>query len=196
MLSGMSLYIDLVLHASLHSRLVGRTPQQPDRRVFAGECVQGALELGLNVVGQAAALDGAGDHLVGDLFGGGRDEVVGLEAVTGEQVGERLLAEVALHGRSGGAPVRLGGLVAPGSLRHLDDGVSIAFTVTDGRASVPVRFAGIVPALFREGSGVVADGRFRPDGGFAADTILAKHDERYMPPEVAGVLHKSGSLKR
>jgi cytochrome c-type biogenesis protein CcmE len=95
-----------------------------------------------------------------------------------------------------GTPVRLGGMVARGSLRHLGDGVSIAFVVTDGAASVPVRFSGIVPALFREGSGVVADGRFRNDGGFAADTILAKHDERYMPPQVAGALHKSESLKR
>jgi cytochrome c-type biogenesis protein CcmE len=95
-----------------------------------------------------------------------------------------------------GKAIRLGGMVETGSLRRMADGVSIAFTVTDGQASVPVRFSGIVPALFREGSGVVADGRFRPDGSFAADTILAKHDERYMPPQVAGALHKSESLKR
>lgn len=99
------------------------------------------------------------------------------------------------HFRPGQA-VRLGGMVARGSVQRLPDGVTIAFTVTDGQASVPVRFSGIVPALFREGSGVVADGRFRADGSFAADTILAKHDERYMPPEVAGALHKSESLKR
>ena len=95
-----------------------------------------------------------------------------------------------------GQAVRLGGLVAAGSLRRLPDGVSILFTVTDGQAGVPVRFAGIAPALFREGSGVVADGRFLPGGGFLADTILAKHDERYQPPRVAGALHRSGSLRR
>lgn len=92
--------------------------------------------------------------------------------------------------------VRLGGLVEKGSLRHLPDGVTITFVVTDGKARVPVRFAGIVPALFREGSGVVADGKFDAQGQFVAQTILAKHDERYMPPEIAGAMHKSESLDK
>ncbi|UAK26346.1 cytochrome c maturation protein CcmE [Sphingomonas nostoxanthinifaciens] len=95
-----------------------------------------------------------------------------------------------------GAAVRLGGMVTKGSLRRAADGVTIDFVVTDGAASVPVRFSGIVPALFREGSGVVADGRFQSGGLFVADTILAKHDERYMPPEIAGAMHKSESLKK
>ena len=95
-----------------------------------------------------------------------------------------------------GAAVRLGGMVEKGSLRHLPDGVTISFAVTDNAASVPVRFKGIVPALFREGSGVVADGRFDANGQFVAETILAKHDERYMPPEIAGAMHKSESLKK
>ena len=95
-----------------------------------------------------------------------------------------------------GAGVRLGGMVEKGSLKHLSDGVTITFMVTDNAASVPVRFKGIVPALFREGSGVVADGRFDGAGQFVAETILAKHDERYMPPEVAGAMHKSESLKK
>ncbi len=95
-----------------------------------------------------------------------------------------------------GAAVRLGGMVEKGSLKRLADGVTITFVVTDGGASVPVRFSGIVPALFREGSGVVADGRFDAAGQFVAATILAKHDERYMPPEVAGAMHKSESLKK
>ena len=94
-----------------------------------------------------------------------------------------------------GRAVRLGGMVTQGSLKKLPDGVSILFAVNDGAASVPVRFQGIVPALFREGSGVVADGRFEPGGTFVADTILAKHDENYMPPQVAGAMHKSDSLK-
>lgn len=94
-----------------------------------------------------------------------------------------------------GRAVRLGGMVEQGSVRRLPDGVSIAFTVTDGVATVPVRFTGIVPDLFREGSGVVAEGTFQPGGGFTATTILAKHDERYMPPQVAGAMHKSKSLE-
>ncbi|WP_230769883.1 cytochrome c maturation protein CcmE [Sphingomonas sp. Leaf4] len=93
-------------------------------------------------------------------------------------------------------PVRLGGMVAAGSVAHAADGVTITFTVTDGTASIPVRFAGIAPDLFREGSGVVAEGRFVAGGGFVADNLLAKHDERYMPPQAAGAMHKTESLKR
>ena len=95
-----------------------------------------------------------------------------------------------------GAAVRLGGMVEKGSIKRLPDGVTITFVVTDGGASLPVRFSGIVPALFREGSGVVADGKFDATGQFVAATILAKHDERYMPPQVAGAMHKSESLKK
>jgi cytochrome c-type biogenesis protein CcmE len=94
-----------------------------------------------------------------------------------------------------GRAVRLGGMVRQGSLKRAADGLTIDFVVTDGQADVPVRFSGIVPALFREGSGVVADGRFEQSGRFAADTILAKHDERYMPPQVAGAMHKSESVE-
>jgi len=95
-----------------------------------------------------------------------------------------------------GTAVRLGGMVEKGSLKRLPDGVTISFVVTDNAASVPVRFKGIVPALFREGSGVVADGKFDATGQFLAEQILAKHDERYMPPEVAGAMHKSESLQK
>ena len=95
-----------------------------------------------------------------------------------------------------GTAVRLGGMVEKGSLAHLPDGVTITFVVTDNAASVPVRFKGIVPALFREGSGVIADGKFDAQGKFEAQTILAKHDERYMPPEIAGAMHKSESMKK
>ncbi|GAA0457609.1 MULTISPECIES: cytochrome c maturation protein CcmE [Sphingomonas] len=91
--------------------------------------------------------------------------------------------------------VRLGGMVAPGSIQRQPDGVTIAFTVTDGAAQVPVRFSGIAPDLFKENSGVVAEGRFLADGSFVADNLLAKHDERYMPPEVAGKMHKSETLE-
>ncbi|HEU4961596.1 MAG TPA: cytochrome c maturation protein CcmE [Sphingomonas sp.] len=95
-----------------------------------------------------------------------------------------------------GKAVRLGGIVEAGSVKHLPDGVSIRFVVTDGKASVPVRFSGIVPDLFREKSGVVAEGQFQPDGSFVATNLLAKHDEKYMPPQVAGAMHKTESLEQ
>lgn len=91
-----------------------------------------------------------------------------------------------------GRRFRLGGLVVQGSLQRLADGRTIAFTVTDTAYDVPVRYAGIVPDLFREGQGVVAHGRVGPDGVFVADELLAKHDEKYMPPEVAKALQNAG----
>jgi cytochrome c-type biogenesis protein CcmE len=94
-----------------------------------------------------------------------------------------------------GREVRLGGMVVKGSLRHAKDGVTINFKVTDGMKTVPVRFRGIAPDLFREGSGVVAEGTFQPGGLFVADNLLAKHDERYMPPQLAGAMHKTGRVK-
>lgn len=93
-------------------------------------------------------------------------------------------AEIAGGKASPGQHVRLGGMVEKGSIRKLADGVTIRFTVGDGQADVPVVYRGIVPDLFREGSGAVAEGQVSPDGTFVADTILAKHDERYMPPEL------------
>jgi len=81
--------------------------------------------------------------------------------------------------------MRLGGMVERGSLKRDPDGLTIRFTVSDTKAETPVVYRGITPDLFREGSGVVAEGRLNPDGLFVADTILAKHDERYMPPQIA-----------
>ena len=80
--------------------------------------------------------------------------------------------------------VRLGGMVENGSLKTEPDGVTIAFIVGDGKARVPVRFQGIVPSLFKEGSGVVAEGKLGADGTFVADNLLAKHDEKYVPREL------------
>ena len=80
--------------------------------------------------------------------------------------------------------MRLGGMVEKGSLARDRDGITIRFTVSDGNATTPVVYRGIAPDLFREGSGVVAEGRLTPAGLFVADTILAKHDERYMPPQM------------
>ena len=95
-----------------------------------------------------------------------------------------------------GTPIRLGGMVATGSVKKLPDGITTAFTVTDNAATVPVTYRGILPDLFREGSGVVAEGRVAAGGAFVADTILAKHDERYMPPQVAGAMHKTETLEK
>ena len=80
--------------------------------------------------------------------------------------------------------VRLGGMVEKGSLHTAPDGVTVDFVVGDGKARVPVRFAGIVPSLFVEGSGVVAEGKLGRDGTFVADNLLAKHDENYVPRQM------------
>jgi cytochrome c-type biogenesis protein CcmE len=90
-----------------------------------------------------------------------------------------------------GQRLRIGGLVKTGSFTHLE-GKSITFAVTDGKAEVPVAYTGLVPDLFREGQGVVAEGALDGKGVFQADNILAKHDERYMPREVADALKKQG----
>lgn len=86
-----------------------------------------------------------------------------------------------------GQAVRLGGMVEAGSIQTAADGITVHFVVGDGSARIPVRFTGIVPALFVEGSGVVAEGRLGPDGRFVADNLLAKHDENYTPRELEGM---------
>ena len=93
-----------------------------------------------------------------------------------------------------GRLVRLGGLVETGSLAHLPDG-TVRFGVSDRAAADQVVFRGDLPDLFREGQGVVTQGVFRPDGVFEAREVLAKHDERYMPREVADALKKSGEWR-
>lgn len=90
-----------------------------------------------------------------------------------------------------GTRMRIGGLVKPGSIER-GDNLLVRFAVTDGKTDIAVRYQGIVPDLFREGQGVVAEGRLDPGGVFAADTVLAKHDERYMPREVVDALKKTG----
>ena len=102
-------------------------------------------------------------------------------------------ADIAAGKAEQGRAVRLGGMVERGSIKHLPDGVTIRFVLTDGDAETQVLFRGIPPDLFREGSGAVAEGRLQ-NGTFVADTILAKHDERYMPPELGNLSaeHKAG----
>ncbi|MGZ5997790.1 MAG: cytochrome c maturation protein CcmE [Rhizomicrobium sp.] len=93
-----------------------------------------------------------------------------------------------------GVAFRIGGLVAPHSVHH-GDNAGVTFTVTDGAAAIPVSYHGVLPALFREGQGVVALGALSDTGTFAATEVLAKHDEKYMPPEVVDALKRSGRWK-
>lgn len=92
---------------------------------------------------------------------------------------------------SPGERFRLGGLVADGSVER-GQGTKVRFAVTDTLSTVPVSYEGILPDLFREGQGVVAEGKLDANGHFTADTVLAKHDENYMPPEVAAALKEKG----
>lgn len=92
-----------------------------------------------------------------------------------------------------GYPFRVGGLVVQGSV-HRKEGVEVKFEVTDGPATVPVSYTGILPDLFREGQGIISIGQINDNGVFVASEVLAKHDENYMPPEVGDALKKSGNL--
>jgi cytochrome c-type biogenesis protein CcmE len=88
---------------------------------------------------------------------------------------------------------RLGGMVADGSIAREEGSLTVHFTVTDFAHSLPVEYTGVLPDLFREGQGVVARGYLTPDGSFVAEEVLAKHDENYMPPEVAEALRQAGA---
>ncbi|MET0181541.1 MAG: cytochrome c maturation protein CcmE [Caulobacterales bacterium] len=101
-------------------------------------------------------------------------------------------AEIAEKAQDG-QRVRVGGLVEAGSVKQ--EGPSVHFVVTDGVATLPVNYRGALPDLFREGQGVVAEGVWRADGAFQAERVLAKHDERYMPREVAEALKQRGEWK-
>jgi cytochrome c-type biogenesis protein CcmE len=95
-----------------------------------------------------------------------------------------------------GRMIRVGGLVTKGSVKRQTDGLTVHFDITDYAHSMTVQYTGILPDLFREGQGIVAHGKLQQDGSFVADEVLAKHDEKYMPPEVADALktaHKEGS---
>lgn len=99
--------------------------------------------------------------------------------------------EVAQKHVNTGQRFRLGGLVEDGSVKR-GEGTSVSFAITDKRSTLPVTFTGVLPDLFREGQGVVAEGTLGSDGVFRADSVLAKHDEKYMPPEVAKKLKEQG----
>jgi len=95
-----------------------------------------------------------------------------------------------------GRTFRIGGLVQDGSLKRENDGLTIRFTVTDTANTIPVVYKGILPDLFKEGRGCVAQGRVGPDGVFYADQIMAKHDENYMPPEAAKALEQGKDINK
>jgi cytochrome c-type biogenesis protein CcmE len=101
-------------------------------------------------------------------------------------------AEVAAGNAPTGQSIRVGGMVVAGSVQRSEDSLDIAFELTDYEASVPVIYRGILPDLFDEGQGAVASGKLNEQGVLEATEVLAKHDENYMPPEVADALEKSG----
>jgi cytochrome c-type biogenesis protein CcmE len=105
-------------------------------------------------------------------------------------------SELAVQAIPPGRQFRLGGLVKPGSVTREGDGLATRFVVTDGPEEVVVEYVGILPDLFREGQGVIARGSLDSSGMFAASEVLAKHDENYMPPEVAEALEESGHLMK
>ena len=102
-------------------------------------------------------------------------------------------SQVASGSADVGAAFRLGGLVAPGSLVHQEDAMVVQFALTDQVHTIAVRYQGLLPDLFREGQGIVALGRLDAQGVFVAEEVLAKHDENYMPPEVAQALSEAGA---
>jgi cytochrome c-type biogenesis protein CcmE len=117
-----------------------------------------------------------------------------LNAMSGSIVFFQSPSDIVHRHLAPGTRIRIGGLVKPGSIKRGDD-LRIRFEVTDGKSAVPVRYQGIVPDLFRAGQGVVAEGKLSPGGTFIADTILAKHDARYMPKNVVEALKKAGRWK-
>ncbi len=104
-------------------------------------------------------------------------------------------SQIAAHEAPQGRTFRIGGMVEKGSLKRQADGVTVQFTVTDTARSIPVSYRGSLPDLFREGKGVVAQGRLGADGVFHANEVLAKHDENYMPPEAAEAVRKAQQAK-
>jgi len=101
--------------------------------------------------------------------------------------------DVAEHRAPQGRAFRIGGMVEDRSLTRAADGLTVRFRVTDTAQTIPVVYTGILPDLFKEGKGVVAQGRIGPDGVFHATEVLAKHDENYMPPEAAAAIGKAAS---
>lgn len=100
-------------------------------------------------------------------------------------------SQVASGAAQVGRPFRMGGLVANGSVQREPGSLTVHFVLTDMQKSVPITYTGILPDLFREGQGIVVHGALGSDGKFTADEVLAKHDQKYMPPEVAAAIRKA-----
>jgi cytochrome c-type biogenesis protein CcmE len=126
------------------------------------------------------------------ILGVGAAAVVAIKALNENMLFFVSPTDVEEQNLPAGKRFRLGGLVAGGSVSRASDSLSVKFVVTDGAASVDVMYDGILPDLFREGQGIIAIGELRPEGYFEAAEVLAKHDENYMPPEVADALEKAG----
>ena len=105
-------------------------------------------------------------------------------------------SQVAANEAPQGRAFRIGGLVTPGSVKRQPDGVTVQFVVTDTAKNIPVVYRGILPDLFREGKGVVAQGQLGADGVFRASEVLAKHDENYMPPEAAHAVEQAQKAQK
>jgi len=104
-------------------------------------------------------------------------------------------SQIAANEAPQGRMFRVGGMVEPGSVKRQADGISVQFIVTDTAKGIPVVYRGQLPDLFREGKGVVTQGRLGPDGVFQASEVLAKHDENYMPPEAADAVKQAHAAK-
>ena len=104
--------------------------------------------------------------------------------------------QVAANEAPRGKSFRIGGLVEKGSVKRQSDGITVNFVVTDTAKVIPVVYTGILPDLFKEGKGVVAQGKLSADGVFRADEVLAKHDENYMPPEAANALAQASKAQK
>ena len=105
-------------------------------------------------------------------------------------------SQVAANEAPKGKSFRIGGLVEEGSVKRQSDGITVSFVVTDTAKNIPVVYTGILPDLFKEGKGVVAQGKLSSDGVFRADEVLAKHDENYMPPEAADALEQASKAQK
>ncbi len=125
--------------------------------------------------------------VIGLVLGLGAAAALGFTAISKNMMYFYTPSDVAAQHPGADARIRLGGLVVAGTVQR-GDGLDVVFTIADCENTLPVRYTGILPDLFREGQGIVASGRVGDDGVFTADEVLAKHDENYMPPELADAL--------
>lgn len=137
----------------------------------------------LTLIGGAVAVVGVGVYLMLSAF---NDNLVFFYSPM----------QVANHEAPQGRTFRMGGMVEEGSVTRLADGVTVRFSITDTGATIPTEYKGILPDLFKEGKGVVAQGQLNKDGVFVANEVLAKHDENYMPPEAQAAMDKAQQMKR